>query len=130
MRLLLDTHVWLWATMDPERLGISARGAIETETELVLSVASLWEMAIKQATGKLRIEGNLAGFRQTVSRMRGNELVIRPEHALAAAAALPQHHRDPFDRMLIAQANIEGLTLVTADETIRNYGCELLWAGS
>lgn len=127
MRLLLDTHVWLWATMDPERLGDAARSAIETETELVLSVASLWEMAIKHAAGKLRIDGNLASFRQTVSRMHGSELVIRPEHALAAAA-LPQHHRDPFDRMLIAQATIEGLTLVTADETIRSYGCDLLWA--
>jgi PIN domain nuclease of toxin-antitoxin system len=128
MRLLLDTHVWLWAMMDPERLNDAARVAIEMETELVLSVASLWEMAIKHAAGKLRMEGSLAGFRQTVSKMRGNELVIRPERALAAAA-LPQHHRDPFERMLIAQANIERLTLVTADDTIRSYGGDLLWAG-
>jgi PIN domain nuclease of toxin-antitoxin system len=61
--------------------------------------------------------------------MRGIELDIRSEHAILAAA-LPQHHRDPFDRMLIAQASIEGLTLVTADEAIRSYGCDLVWAGS
>jgi len=128
MRLLLDTHIWLWAVMEPERLNPPIRTAIETEIELVLSVASLWEMAIKHAAGKLRIEGNLETFRLTVTRMRGTELVIRPEHALAAAA-LPQHHRDPFDRMLIAQATIENLTLVTADEMVRSYGGDLLWAG-
>ena len=129
MRLLLDTHIWLWAAMEPERLNPAIRTAIETETELVLSVASLWEMAIKHAAGKLRIEGNLESFRLTVTQMRGTELVIRPEHALAAAA-LPQHHRDPFDRMLVAQAAIDNLTLVTADEMVRSYGGDLLWAGS
>ena len=129
MRLLLDTHIWLWAVMEPERLNPAIRTAIETEVELVLSVASLWEMAIKHAAGKLRIEGNLETFRLTVTRMRGTELVIRPEHALAAAA-LPLHHRDPFDRMLIAQATIENLTLVTADEMVRSYSGDLLWAGS
>jgi len=129
MRLLLDTHIWLWAVMEPERLNPAIRTAIETEVELVLSVASLWEMAIKYAAGKLRIEGNLETFRLTVTRMRGTELVILPEHAIAAAA-LPQHHRDPFDRMLIAQATIENLTLVTADEMVRSYSGDLLWAGS
>ena len=129
MRLLLDTHIWLWAVMEPERLNPAVRTAIETETELVLSVASLWEMAIKHAAGKLRIEGNLETFRLTVAQMRGTELVIRPEHALTAAA-LPQHHRDPFDRMLVAQAAIENLTLVTADEVVRSYGGDLLWVGS
>jgi PIN domain nuclease of toxin-antitoxin system len=129
MRLLLDTHIWLWAVMEPERLNPAIRTAIETEVELVLSVSSLWEMAIKHAAGKLRIEGNLETFHLTVTRMRGTELVIRPEHAIAAAA-LPQHHRDPFDRMLIAQATIENLTLVTADEMVRNYCGNLLWAGS
>jgi len=128
MRLLLDTHIWLWAVMEPERLNPAIRTAIETEVELVLSVASLWEMAIKHAAGKLRIEGNLETFRLTVTRMRGTELVIRPEHALAAAA-LPLHHRDPFDRMLIAQATIENLTLVTADEMVKSYDGDLLWAG-
>ncbi len=129
MRLLLDTHVWLWAAMEPERLNAAARNAIETEPELVLSVASLWEMGIKLAAGKLRLEGNLDTFRLTVAQMRGTELVIRPEHALAAAI-LPQHHRDPFDRMLVAQANIENLTLVTSDAVVRSYGGDLLWAGS
>ena len=128
MRLLLDTHVWLRAVMHPERLNPVTRNAIETETELVLSVASLWEIAIKHAAGKLRIEGNLDNFRQTVFQMRGTELVIRPEHAIGAAT-LPQHHRDPFDRMLIAQASIEHLTLVTADEMVRTYGGDLIWAG-
>ena len=83
MRLLLDTHIWLWAVMEPERLNPAIRTAIETEVELVLSVASLWEMAIKYAAGKFRIEGNLETFRLTVTRMRGTQLVIRPEHAIA-----------------------------------------------
>lgn len=129
MRLLLDTHIWLWAVTEPERLTTTIRNAIETEPELVLSVASLWELAIKHAAGKIRIEGSLETFRQTVTQMRGTELVIRPEHALTAAA-LPLHHRDPFDRMLVAQATTDNLTLVTADEMVRNYGGDLLWAGS
>ena len=120
MRLLLDTHIWLWAVMEPERLNPAIRTAIETEVELVLSVASLWEMAIKYAAGKLRIEGNLETFRLTVTRMRGTELVILPEHAIAAAA-LPQHHRDPFDRMLIAQAMAEDLAIVTSDTRFEDY---------
>jgi PIN domain nuclease of toxin-antitoxin system len=114
--------------MDPEHLNPAARNAIETEMELVLSVASLWEMAIKHAAGKLRIDGNLDGFRLTALQLGAHELVIRPEHALKSAA-LPRHHRDPFDRMLIAQASIEGLTLVTADEIVKNYGGNVLWAG-
>jgi PIN domain nuclease of toxin-antitoxin system len=101
MRLLLDTHVWLWTMMEPERLNAQARHSIEREAELMLSVASIWEMAIKQAVGKLRIDGGLEGFRRSVRQMNGTELAIRAEHALAAAA-LPEHHRDPFDRMLVA----------------------------
>jgi PIN domain nuclease of toxin-antitoxin system len=68
MRLLLDTHVWLWAVMEPERLNSATRSAIEVEPELVLSVASLWEMAIKLAAGKLRVEGSLDTFRLTASQ--------------------------------------------------------------
>ena len=129
MRLLLDTHVWLWAMMEPERLNAVARHSIEREAELILSVASIWEMAIKQASGKLRIEGRLEGFRRSVRQMNGTELAIRAEHALAAAA-LPEHHRDPFDRMLVAQARVDGLVLVTADELVMAYGGDLIWAGA
>ena len=115
--------------MEPERLTSTIRNAIETEPELVLSVASLWELTIKHAAGNIRIEGSLETFRQTVTQKFGTELVIRPEYALTAAG-LPLHHRDPFDRMLVAQATTDNLTLVTADEMVRNYGGDLLWVGS
>ena len=129
MRLLLDTHVWLWAMMDPERLNAEARQSIEREAELILSVASIWEMAIKQAAGKLRIDGGLEGFRSSVRQMNGTELAIRAEHAIGAAA-LPEHHRDPFDRMLVAQAQVDALVLLTTDELVMAYGGGVIWAGA
>ena len=129
MRLLLDTHVWLWTMMEPERLNADARQSIEREAKLILSVASIWEMAIKQAAGKLRIDGGLEDFRRSVRQMNGTELAIRAEHALAAAA-LPEHHRDPFDRMLVAQAQVDGLVLLTADKLVMAYGGDVIWAGA
>ena len=129
MRLLLDTHVWLWTMMEPDRLNPEARQSIEREAELILSVASIWEMAIKQVAGKLRIDGGLEGLRNAVRQMSGTELAIRAEHALAAAA-LPEHHRDPFDRMLVAQAQVDGLVLLTADKLVMAYGGDLIWAGA
>ena len=129
MRLLLDTHAWLWTMMEPERLNADARQSIEREAELILSVASIWEMAIKQAAGKLRIDGGLEDFRRSVRQMNGTELAIRAEHALAAAA-LAEHHRDPFDRMLVAQAQVDGLVLLTADKLVMAYGGDVIWAGA
>jgi PIN domain nuclease of toxin-antitoxin system len=124
LRLLVDTHVFLWWAETPERLGAPQREAIESRaSEVYFSVASVWEMAIKVGTGRLdfpiaEIEAHTAG--------RG--LVILPiltSHAVELLA-LPRLHGDPFDRMLVAQARCEGLTLVTDDAMIRRYDVALL----
>jgi len=129
VKLLVDTHVWLWILTTPERLCDGARSAItDDENEAILSAVSAWEVAIKYALGKLPLSMPPAELVDvSVRELRLTVLPIALDHALAAGA-LPPHHRDPFDRMLIAQAQLEGLTLVTADETIRQYGGALLWA--
>lgn len=129
MKLLLDTHVWLWMALDPQRLQEPVRQALEdASNDLFVSAASIWEMAIKIQLGKLTLPTALPEF---VAAQSGPEvakvLSVDAEHALAVAG-LPMHHRDPFDRMLIAQAKYEGLTVVTADEALRAYGVPLLWA--
>ncbi len=128
MRLLLDSHVWLWACTTPERLAEPARAAIESATELGLSVVSIWEIAIKHAVGRLPLPAGPAGLRDELLALGATELTICAEHAMRAAA-LPLVHRDPFDRMLVAQAEVERMTLVTADELVRAYGGQILWAG-
>lgn len=128
MRLLLDSHVWLWACTTPERLPSAVAEAIVTAPEVWLSVVSLWEIAIKHAAGKLPLAMGANGLVEMMTSMGARELPIRADHALHAAT-LPLRHRDPFDRMLVAQAAVEGMTLVTADELVRGYGGEVLWAG-
>ncbi len=129
MKLLLDTQCWLWWFTQPELLNEAAIAHIGDETnELWLSVASIWEMGIKVAIGKLPLADPLDSYissRMTVLAMRSLE--ITASHALQAAA-LPLHHRDPFDRMLIAQAQIEEMTLVSADSMFNKYDISLLWA--
>ncbi len=124
MRLLLDTHAFLWVVGEPERLGPIARAALaEPAEEGFVSVASAWEIAIKVAAGKLEFPA--AGFEADVERAGYAQLPILAPHALAAGA-LPRHHGDPFDRMLLAQARLEGLTLVTSDAAMGPYGVPLL----
>ena len=121
MRLLLDTHVVLWAAVEPERLSDEATSLIESaDNEIVFSALSLWEIAIKTGRGR-------ADFRIEVSSLRRNlldngyaELAVTGAHA-AALAGLPSIHKDPFDRMLVAQAAVEGFTLLTSDKTIAKY---------
>ncbi|MBN3909116.1 MAG: type II toxin-antitoxin system VapC family toxin [Nostoc sp. NMS1] len=129
MKLLLDTQCWLWWFTQPELLNEAAIAHIADETnELWLSVASIWEMGIKVAIGKLPLADPLDSYissRMMVLAMRSLE--ITASHALQAAA-LPLHHRDPFDRMLIAQAQIEEMTLVSADSMFNQYDISLLWA--
>jgi len=107
----------------PERMNESAREAVANPAnDVIVSVASAWEVATASRAPPARlVEISVTMFAVTV-------LPIALDHALAAAA-LPTHHRDPFDRMLVAQAQLDGLTLVTADDVIRQYGCTLLWAG-
>lgn len=125
MRLLLDSHAYLWWLSDDAQLSVTARLAIASPANAVLvSAATIWEIEIKRALGKLD-----AGDDDLVAEIAANgfgDLAIGPSHA-AAAARLPRHHSDPFDRMLIAQALAEGLACVTADPAFRDYGVATLW---
>jgi PIN domain nuclease of toxin-antitoxin system len=123
--LLLDTHIILWFMEDDPRLGAPIRATMEQAAPNVfVSIATAWEMSIKAALGKLRVPTNLEA---TLAATGVQVLAITMAHALAAGA-LPLHHRDPFDRMLIAQVWLEGLTLVTHDARMRPYGVPVLWA--
>lgn len=123
MNLLLDTHVLLWWLADDPTLGVEARAAIaDPESVVYVSAASAWEIAIKQALGRLDAPSDL----DRVLEVSGfEELPITVRHALGAGW-LPRHHTDPFDRMLIAQAALERLTLVTGDVQIAPYGVPTL----
>jgi PIN domain nuclease of toxin-antitoxin system len=125
LRLLLDTHTLLWALGNPEELVAEARSAIvDPENDIVVSAASTWEIAIKGARGKLRIPEELS---DQIAASGFEELPVTIVHSIEAGA-LPRHHSDPFDRMLIAQAQIEGLTLVTRDQRFADYGVATLAA--
>ena len=119
MRYLLDTHVLLWWIGDDPKLRAETRKTVtDPDHEIVVSAASIWEAAIKRAVGKLRFETPI--LLDTLRRGGLRVLPITAEHALAAGD-LPRHHDDPFDRMLVAQAMAEGLTLITRDATLRAY---------
>jgi PIN domain nuclease of toxin-antitoxin system len=130
MRLLLDTHVWIWVTdpatgqLDPAVHALIEDGA----NDVVFSAASAWEIAIKCALGKLKLPAPPEDFvPEHVARASMTWLPIGPAHALRVAT-LPHYHRDPFDRLLVAQALMEGLRVVTADPTFRRYGVEVIEA--
>jgi PIN domain nuclease of toxin-antitoxin system len=121
LKLLLDTHLLLWAAGPFDRLSEAARQLIDdTGNELIFSVASLWEAAIKSAQGRddFRVDVRLLRYRLLSNGYR--ELTISGEHAIAAGA-LPPLHKDPFDRMLVAQSIVEGITLLTVDPQIARY---------
>lgn len=126
MNLLLDTHVLLWALDDDPSLSPAARTAITDGRNMVfVSAATAWEITIKKALGKLRAPTE--GYLQELQRHRFTPLDITTEHALAVES-LPPHHADPFDRMLVAQAQVEKLTLVTRDERLLDYGVPTIQA--
>lgn len=131
MKFLLDTQCWLWWFAQPERLNEEAITQIDDETnELWLSVASVWEMGIKVAIGKLPLPEPIDSYISSRMVQLGvRSLEITASHALQASA-LPLHHRDPFDRMLIAQAIAENMMLVSADPVFRQYNVSTLWAAS
>jgi len=118
VRLILDTHLLLWAFGQPARLSAAARKQIE-EGEVYISAASIWEISIKAALGKLKADP--AEILAAVEPSGFTLLDITGEHA-ARTMELPQHHKDPFDRMLIAQASCEPMILLTNDEVLAEYG--------
>jgi PIN domain nuclease of toxin-antitoxin system len=115
----LDTNIVLWAVADPKKLSREARRTIERAESVHVSSVSVWEVGIKVALGKLKI--NLDEFLRTVDAMGFEQLAVSWEHA-RVFSWLPVHHRDPFDRMLVAQAMSEPLILLTHDEALSAYG--------
>jgi PIN domain nuclease of toxin-antitoxin system len=125
MSWLLDTHVLLWWLADDPRLGASARAAIAAGDRAVfVSAATIWEVSIKAALGKLTLPGPIA---EVLEPEGFAALPVTGQHA-AAAGALPRHHGDAFDRMLVAQAMAEGCTLISRDGRLAPYGVRLLTA--
>jgi PIN domain nuclease of toxin-antitoxin system len=129
MRLLLDSPTFLWLTNEPERLSSKARAALENpDSNLLVSAASIWELAIKYHIGKLpEAKAVVEDFYGAVARYALTVIDIKPHHGLLAAS-LGSPHRDPFDRLLAAQSRLEQAPLVTADEVIRSLpGLEWFW---
>lgn len=123
MRLLLDTHAFLWWRAGRE-MRAEAMDAIRTADDVFVSAASAWEVSIKAAIGKLRLT---ASFADGVAQSGFVPLPINLHHA-AVAGELPPHHHDPFDRMLLAQARLERLTLISHDRRLEPYGSAIIWA--
>ena len=128
LRLLLDTHALVWAVSAPERLSHAAREAVlDTRHRLFISSASAWELATKHRLGKLPgLEPLLENFTDHAERLSAELLPIRHDHALRAGA-LPGAHRDPFDRMLAAQAQLDDLELLTRDPAFAEFEVRTLW---
>jgi len=128
MKLLLDTHALIWFAEDDARLSTAAREALNDEAnDLFCSTASIWEMAIKVSIGKLKIAARLDGaFRRRLEQNGFGILTVEYAHA-ARVEELPWHHRDPFDRLLVAQATIENMALVSHDDQLDAYGIGRLW---
>jgi PIN domain nuclease of toxin-antitoxin system len=122
MSLLLDTHVALWAITGDATLGSEFLDRLRHDPDIFLSPVSLWEITIKQATGKLAGPSDLA---EQVRDMGFVELPVTQAHAIAAGR-LPAHHRDPFHRMLVAQATVEGMTLASRDSSVALYDVDIL----
>ena len=127
MRVLLDTHAFVWWACEPAKLSAAAEAAfLDPSIELLLSVVSVWEIVIKLQLGKLTLSGNLAAI---VGQQQANGIDVLPvtlEHVLAVEQ-LPTFHRDPFDRLLIAQAIVEGASVMTKDSLFSKYPVKLLW---
>jgi len=128
MRVLLDTQVWLWMLAAPERLSKRSRAlVVSAENELLLSAASAWEIAIKAARGSLILPEPPEQYVPSRLRLhRLSVLAIQLRHALHVYD-LPMIHRDPFDRLLIAQSRLEDLVLLTTDPDIRRYDVNVVW---
>lgn len=121
MRILVDTHVLLWALFEPDKIPADARGRLEAaDYEILFSAASLWEIAIKMQIGRIDLPVPPEEIATAAERMGFVELPVTASHA-AGTRRLPMHHRDPFDRLLVAQALHEPARLLTADDKLRPY---------
>ena len=127
MRLLLDTHVWLWLLADPQRLRHEVLDTLgDSRNELLLSAASSWEIAIKSGLGRLTLPEPAATYVPSRLRTTGTQpLPVEHAHALATAG-LPRHHSDPFDRLLIAQSMLLDVPIVTADRQFEAYDVSVI----
>lgn len=124
MKLLLDTHAALWWLSGDERFGPTAAGHLaDASSQVLLSAAVVWEVAIKRSLGKLEAPQDLGA---TLVGAGALPLPVSIDHA-AAVEHLPWHHRDPFDRLLVAQADIERAVLVSGDDALRPYGVPIVW---
>jgi PIN domain nuclease of toxin-antitoxin system len=128
MRAMVDTHTFAWALLKDHRLSAQAKRTLTSEAnELVFSLVSLWEIAIKMKLGKFNDFGSSVAYIRDEMNEYGMELLpIRYEHILTLES-LPLHHGDPFDRLLIAQAIAESLPIVTSDEKFKAYDVKLIW---
>jgi PIN domain nuclease of toxin-antitoxin system len=126
MRLLLDTHAFIWACAEPDKLSRAEQRAIaDPDNDVFVSAVTAWEIAIKRALG--RLDFPIERFEEFATSMGFEPLPMTARHAIAAGA-LPRHHEDPFDRMLIAQARTEGATMMTADRKFPLYDVALFGA--
>ncbi|MBN4073220.1 type II toxin-antitoxin system VapC family toxin [Mariprofundus ferrooxydans] len=128
MKLLLDTHTFIWAATLDEKLSPAARELfLDSDNELFLSTASIWEMAIKSSIGKLILQQPIEQIINEQIQINGLKILnIESAHALAVAS-LPWHHRDPFDRLLISQSKLERLTILGRDSVMDAYDVERVW---
>lgn len=128
MTILVDTHALLWAIDTPDKLSRRARNVLaDPRNRVWFSTVSLWEIAIKIGAGRLALDADWREIIESGRRaLKARWLLLEPWHC-HEVAGLPWHHRDPFDRMLVAQAVSEDMTLVTRDETIREYDVDVLW---
>ena len=127
MKILLDTHTWLWALGDRARFSRAGLARLESKVDrFFLSAASTWEIVIKVRLGRLRLPFEVSPYLHArVALTPATRLPVAHEHALQLAE-LPLHHRDPFDRILIAQAQVDGLSIMTADRAFEAYGVPLV----
>lgn len=126
MKVLFDTHAFLWALSEPHRLSPKARNFLVEGNRPLVSVATIWEIVIKVQKGKLGLDSSANTLKQAISDLAAELLPIRLEHVLGILR-LRDHHKDPFDRLLVAQALSEGAAIATADEFIRLYPVDIFW---
>jgi PIN domain nuclease of toxin-antitoxin system len=126
MTILLDTHVFLWAIGEPRRLSKKIRTLLESDVVRMLSAASLWEIALKVQAGKLEMAEPTTFLRKHMTALKVATAPVRDDHVLRTFS-LPQHHKDPFDRLIVAQALTEDWPIMTEDAMIARYAVDIIW---